>query len=264
MSQDRFWVFSTNQEKTDTRFLSRENVDFFFLQGKKCGIKYFFADKVRAWAQAESYAKEQFDTLIWIDPACVVFNPPTLFKLNDETQGTFRPVHVRNIGQLFGQNLDQFWRSIFSQCKTPQPLFSVISFVDGQEILPYYNTHCFSIAPEMGVLDKTLHHLSVLNSNSEFMNNYCSDTLHKIFLFQAVFAATLLKETSENKIRLLPTGYSYPINLVDKISPELAINKIDDLTVMVYEEKSILTDTLSKLEMSPARRQWLEQHNNIR
>jgi hypothetical protein len=263
MSQSRFWVFSTNQNNPDPPFISDEKVDFFPLQDINQENKYYFADKVRAWAQAETYACGQFDTLIWIDPACMVINPPTLFTLDDETKATFRPVHVRNIGQLFGQELDQFWRSIFSQCNTPQSLFSVISFIDGQEILPYFNTHCFSITPELGVLEKTLCHLTILNSNQDFMNTYCSDKLHKIFLFQAVLAATLLKEISEKQVRLLPPEYSYPIHLVEKISPELAITRLDDLTVMVYEEKSILEASLSNIDISPGMRQWLENYITI-
>jgi hypothetical protein len=263
MSQSRFWVFSINQNKPDPPFISDENVDFFPLQDINQENKYYFADKVRAWVQAETYACGLFDTLIWIDPACMVINPPTLFTLDDETKATFRPVHVRNIGQLFGQELDQFWRSIFTQCKTPDPSFTVNSFIDDQVIYPYFNTHCFSIAPKLGVLDKTLNHLNILNNNPEFMNTFCSDPLHKIFLFQAVLAATLLKEISEKQIRLLPPGYSYPLHLVDKIPAELSINELDELTVMVYEEKSILEASLSKIEISPGMRQWLENYITI-
>jgi hypothetical protein len=262
MSQFRFMVFCSDQ-KLDAKIISCENVDFFTLKGKNQEAQYYFADKVRAWAQAESYAKEHFDTLVWIDPVCLVANPPTLFTLDIDTLAAFRPVHIRNIGQLFRSELDQFWRSIFSQCQVPEPLFPVISFIDGQEIYPYFNTHCFSITPKMGVLEKTLGHLNILNSNQEFMNSCCSDKLHKIFLFQSVLAVTLLKETIENQIRFLPPDYSYPLHLIDKIPPELAINKLDDLTVMVYEEKSILENSLSKLKVSLTMRQWLENYITI-
>ena len=262
MSQSRFMVFSVDQ-KPDARIISCESVDFFTLNGKNQEAQYYFADKVRAWAQAESFAKEHFNTLVWIDPVCLVINPPTLFSLDNETLAAFRPVHIRNIGQLFRSDLDQFWHSIFSQCQISEPLFPVTSFIDSQEIYPYFNTHCFSINPKMGVLEKTLGHLNILNSNQEFMNNCCSNELYKIFLFQSVLAVTLLKETTKNQIRLLTPDYSYPLHLIDKISPDLAINKLDDLTVMVYEEKLILENSLSKLEVSLTMRQWLENYITI-
>jgi hypothetical protein len=79
-----------------------------------------------------------------------------------------------------------------------------------------------------------------------------------------VLAVTVLREVSEKQIRLLPTGYSYPLHLVEKIPAELAIKKLDELTVMVYEEKPILEDSLSKLEISLSKRQWLENFITIR
>lgn len=260
LHQSPFWIFSNNYE---TQLASDKNVDFFQLPESNLENHYFFSEKVRSWALAESYAKEDFDTLIWVDPACIVFNPPISFLLEDETLAAFRPVHIRNVGQLFGLEMDQFWTLIYAKCNTPKPSFSVKSFVDGQEIYPYFNTHCFSIMPRKGMLEKTLENLNVLDNDQEFISTCCSDNLHKVFLFQAVLVATVLNEISETQIRLLPPDYSYPLHLANKIADEDKIQDLEKLTVMVYEEKKIAEEVLSRLDMPLSKRQWLKKYFQI-
>ena len=45
----------------------------------------YFADKVYACAHAEELATGQFQSLIWIDPACLIIQPPLLFDLADRS-----------------------------------------------------------------------------------------------------------------------------------------------------------------------------------
>lgn len=261
LSQSPFWIFGTHH---DPRFTPGNNIEFFLLPESNHETQYYFPGKVRSWAMAEDCAKDNFDTLIWIDPACLILNPPESFILEKDFLAAFRPVHIRNVGQLFGQQPDEFWRAIFLQCETAKSFFSVKSYVDGQEIYPYFNTHCFSVSPKLGVLKKTLNNLTILDSDQEFMRTSCSDDLHKIFLFQAVLAATVLKEILEPQIRLLPPDYSYPLHLVDKITDEKKIKDIEGLTVLVYEERKIAENSLSQLDIPFNKRQWLDDYFIIR
>ncbi len=72
--------------------------------------RYLFADKVQACAQAEEMADETVGSLLWLNPECLVVQPPILFDLGRSYDAAFRAVHIRNVGSLAAEPLDTFWQ----------------------------------------------------------------------------------------------------------------------------------------------------------
>ena len=251
-----FWVFHTPNIKKFLNLENLANTRRFELEDQTPEAEYYFSTKVGAWARAEKMAKEQFCSLAWIDPSCIVLNEPKFFMLDKESVAACRPVHIRNVGQPAGMKIDGFWAAIFSQCNTPQLSDVIESYVDQQTILPYFNTHCFSVDPRIGVMAKTKENLDALAEDSRFIENYCSEEAHKIFLFQAVLSATLLATTPFKSIRILPPEYGYPFHLHKRISHQKRINNLSTLTIMVYEEERNLPLAFQQLTSSPEIEQW--------
>jgi len=53
----------------------------------------------------------------------------------------------------------------------------------------------------------------------ETFKSYLTDSLHRIFLFQAVLSAVITSSLNWEEIRLLTPDYSYPYHLRAKIPP---------------------------------------------
>lgn len=258
-----FVVYSSFSDTTNAIHDSSGKTRQIPLTGYPSNAPYFFASKVEAWAQAELMLENQTDTLIWIDPMCLVLQEPGEFALTREKIGAFRPVHIQNIGQPSQSPLDNFWQGIFDQCKTPNQTETVESFVDEKAILPYFNTHCFSINPQLGVLQRTLQNLKELAANSRFVKECLPDHLHKIFLFQAVLSATLLSGFGMSRIHLLTPDYGYPFHLQEKIQIQKRITDLSRISTLVYEDSVNLEKVFQQLKASEELRSWYENQKLI-
>ncbi len=90
-----------------------ENVEIHELEEAELKVAFPFWRKVQACAQAEALCGGEVGSLVWVDPASLVLKPPLAYVLRDNVHATFRPVHIRNIGQLFGQPLDGYWQYLY-------------------------------------------------------------------------------------------------------------------------------------------------------
>lgn len=255
-------MYSTSKETTYPFRDSSGNTSQIPLSEYPANAPYFFADKVQAWVQAEVLLENQTDTLVWIDPLCLVLREPGQFALLQDNAAAFRPVHIQNIGLSSQSPLDYFWQAIYDQCNTPRQTESVESYVDENSILPYFNTHCFSINPKLGVLRRTAQNLKDLTQNSQFVETCLSDHIHKIFLFQAVLSATVLSCCSLSKIQILTPDYSYPFHFQEKITLQKRITDLSKITTLVYEDFGNLEKLFQQLKSSEEIRSWYENLNS--
>lgn len=231
-----FLIFNQNNPNGISRLENLVNVEMLSVTDDNPQAGYFFRAKICAWAMAEELSC-QSRTLAWIDPYCLVIREPALLKCGKGIAAALRPVHVRNIGQPINGEIEGFWKGIYAQCKTPIWNDSVVSFVDEKSLLPYFNSHCFSLDPRRKILTRTKKNLEALANNSVFMESFCNDQLHRIFLFQAVLSATITSQVVYQSIRILPADYGYPFHLQDKIKAEKQITKMENMTIMVYEDE---------------------------
>ncbi|MEW5869820.1 MAG: hypothetical protein AB1894_11135 [Chloroflexota bacterium] len=221
---------------------------------------YLFSEKVHACARAEALADAQARTLVWLDPSCLITNPPVLFDLAPDHAAAFRPVHHKNVGLTAQEPLDAFWQAIYQAVGLRQAPFSLPSFVDRQELRPYFNTHCFAVDPAQGLLRAWQSHFERLAADQDFQARACSDTLHQVFLHQAILSALVASRLERGQLRILPPEYSYPLHMHPQVPPLDQPATLDELVCPVYEDAFVYPDTLNGLAAQQPLRAWLEQH----
>ncbi|MBN2174612.1 MAG: hypothetical protein JW731_10795 [Bacteroidales bacterium] len=248
------WVFCTDM-KISEGFIESDTLKRFQLKMDLPLSNYPLAEKVFACALAEEMAAlEGVQTLIWLNPDCLIFNPPELFSLRDQYDAALRPVHIRNVGSLANEPLDGYWQRVYEVVRVNQVPYNIESYVDGQTLRPYFNTHCFAINPAKGILQAWRVNFVTLLMDEEFQVDYCQDELHQIFLHQVVLSALLMKFIEKDRIFILPAEYSYPLHLQDKLPVSKRVQSLHKLVCMVYEENTLLEG----VEIQEPVRSWLK------
>jgi hypothetical protein len=218
---------------------------------------YEFAGKVAAAAQAEELAGN-VDSLVWFNPECLALQPPELLVLEHGIHAAFRPVHLRNIGQLPGQPRDALWSGIYAAAGLPEPRNLVETYIESQLILPYFNTHLYAIRPALGLLGSWWALFQRLVAEDRFQAIACGDDLHRLFLHQAVLSALLAPQ----RLRLLPPTYSYPLHLHRRVPIRRRPKRLDELVCPVYEDEFHYPETLNGLAAGPELESFLRELNN--
>jgi hypothetical protein len=202
-------------------------------------------------------ATENVQTLIWIDPGCLVIKPPLLFALGQSFDTAVRPVHIRNVGLTHSEPLDGFWKKIYEAVGVKDDTTTVETFVDVQRIRSYFNSHAFAVNPSSGLLRKWLDAFEILVSDEKFQISYCQDELHRIFLHQAVLSALLITSLDQKRIRILPPDYNYPYNLHQSVPLDRRALALNDLVCIAYEDRSLDPNVVDDIEIHEPLRAWL-------
>jgi hypothetical protein len=175
---------------------------------------YRFAYKALASATAEAMIEPGIASLVWLDCASLCLEPPVLFDISPKYDLAVRPVHIRNVGSLASEQLDDFWKVVYRSVGIDElPNETVESFMDKQIIRPYFNCCAYVINPALGILGRWWDCFQDLVGDIAFQSGPCSDELHQIFLHQAVFSALIVKYVAWDRIRPLPPSYWYPLHL---------------------------------------------------
>lgn len=242
LSQAPLWLFTTLPlaDFPGLSLTAQPGLEIIPLQTPAGYPGYPFLDKVFACAQAEARGSGSASTLVWINPECLVVNPPLAFELHLPYQAALRPVHHRNIGSLAGEPLDEFWAGIYRALGLREAPFFIQSMVDGQFLRPYFNTHCFAVNSQVGLMAAWLEFFLQLIHDSPYQQLACRAPLERIFLHQAVLSTLLAQRLGQAHILSLPPTYSYPLHLHDQIPAHLQASRLDGLTVAVYEEEQYL------------------------
>ena len=191
VSQNPVWLFEANP-RAECSHLAQVGLTIFPLQVPDSIQQALFSEKVFACAQAEAMAAPDVGSLVWIDPGCLVVNPPVLYELDAVCDAAFRPVHIQNVGLRVDEPLDAFWQGIYATVGITDVSATVQSFVDRQTLRAYFNSHAFAVNPALGLLGRWLEHFQALVCDAVFQQTSCQDELHQIFLFQALLSALLI------------------------------------------------------------------------
>lgn len=251
------WLFEANPQEVSCESLESLDVQRFPLVVPEAGRHYYFADKVYACAQAEGMVSPNVQSLIWIDPGCLVIRPPLLYSLGQAFDAAVRPVHIKNVGLLPDEPLDGFWKKICECVGVHDITTTVETFVDGQRIRSYFNSHAFAINPSKGLLRRWFECFEDLVSDGEYQKDSCQDELHQIFLHQAVWSALLVTELDSNRVRELPPDYNYPYNLHQSVLVERRAAVLNDLVSITYENRSLDPKQVDDIEIHDPLRSWL-------
>ena len=252
------WVFCSNPTHVPGTYRDLEDVHLvpLAIEDELC---YYFATKVYACARAEEMAGPSVRSLVWLSPECLIVNPPTLFDLRPTFDAAFRTVHHKNVGSLAKEPLDDFWKAIYRTVGLDDAPFTIESFIDLQQIRPYFNTHCFSIHPVRGICRVWWEYFKSMISDQTFQSRSCRDELHQIFLHQAILSAVVAKELDREQIRLLSPEYSYPLHMHHQIPGTRRAQTLNGLVCLVYEE----TRPVDAIEVREPLRSWLIEHMPI-
>jgi hypothetical protein len=253
------WVFDASPQGTASQGLETSKAEIFKLEIPAAIREYYFSEKVCACAQAESMAVGQVNSLVWIDPACLVLRPPNLFDLGETYDAALRPVHIRNVGLPAGAPLDRFWEGVYQQVGIPDIPTTVQSFIDQQTLRSYFNSHAFAIRPSLGLLHRWLEDFTALVCDHEFQQAACQDGPHQVFLFQALLSARLAASLDARRLRLLPPDYNYPYHLHNRVPAGQRPQALNELTLVSYEQHSLRPDQVRDIEIHEPLRTWLAQ-----
>jgi hypothetical protein len=218
---------------------------------------YPFGSKVTACARAEEFATKESTSLVYIDSACLVIQPPSLFELDADCDAAFRPVHIRNVGIPPFEPLDAFWRGIYTAVGVDDISSSVTSFVDGQILRTYFNSHAFSVQPALGLMQNWLEIFQRLVGDLSFQRTACADESHQVFLFQALLSALVAKSVDPERLRILPPNYNYPYHLQEQIPTNKRLGSLNDAVCITYEDLPVHPETITGIEIHQPLKNWL-------
>lgn len=256
LADAQFWIFSTDPKCSSG--LEDNRTGILPISVPSHIAAYPFGIKVAACAQAEQLASPGTHSMVWIDPSCLIVQPPILFDLNQTFDAAFRPVHIRNVGLPPNDPLDAFWQGIYAACGVKDVSTMVTSFVDNQRLRTYFNTHAFSINPVLGLMRSWYETFQRLVEDQDFQKAACPDEHHQIFLFQALLSALIAVSMEPTRMRLLPPTYNYPYDLHDRVPPKRRAAALGDLVCFAYEDRSIHPNALTDIQVHEPLRAWLE------
>lgn len=253
-------IFNVNPVQVSCKNLEDDITESVLLDVPEHLRRYYYGDKVYACSRAEELFPE-VDSLIWIDPGCLVINPPLGYILSKKEDCSVRPVHIQNVGLLTGEPLDVFWKEIFKTLGLKDIARSVETFIGKKTIRAYYNSHAFSVSPSTELLRKWLVHFNQLMQDDSYQKNACEDEWHKIFLHQAVLSGLIAGQCEKKRVKLLPPKYNYPYNLQNKVPVERRETLLNNLLTVAYENRSLDPDKLEDIRVNDPLKTWLQ--NNI-
>jgi hypothetical protein len=216
--------------------------------------------KVAACAHAEDLASARTRSLVWIDPFCLVVQPPALFKLGSDFDAAFRPVHIQNVGLPPNKPLNAFWRRIYDVVGIEDINSTITSFVDGKLLRTYFNSHAFAINPELRMMQRWYSLFQLLIEDISFQSTASADESHQIFLFQAILSTLVASSIEPGRLRILPATYNYPYNLQDRIPASRRLKTLNETVCFTYEDRSIHPEAINGIDVHQPLRGWLTNH----
>jgi hypothetical protein len=216
-----------------------------------------FAGVVVACAEAEERATAA--TLVWVDPRVLFCRPPSLLDLGGDADVGVRPVHVGNVGSPRAGSPDAYWRRLYEELGVADADAgdSVASFVDERELRPYYNSHVLAVRPALALLRRRREHFERLVADPAFLAGPCADEAHRVFLFQAVFAAVVTAAVGTARRRVLPPDYAYPYNLHAEVRAECRATALEELVCFAWEGRSLRPELVEDVRVGEPLRTWL-------
>jgi len=250
-------VYSNLDEQPD--IADEDRAQLFLVDPAEVYLGYPLGAKVFYCSKAERELAGRVSTMVYLDPCALILRPPMLFETGHHDDACIRPVHLKNVGQPSGQALSAYWRWVYDLVGNGIPDFRVTSYVDGCLLFPYYNTHCFSVKPELGLCQHWADLFAAAVKDNSFQRELCTDFPHRIFLHQVIFSCLLAGRLGKERIHILPIDYSYPYHLHAQVPPDLRSASLNDLTHVVYEESNLSPLQMHDIEINEPLKTWLSE-----
>jgi hypothetical protein len=221
-----------------------------------------YSGKVFAAARAETAAKGAVSILVWMDEdTAVLMEPRELALVRGKTLG-YRPVTHRNIGSLYSEKPDAFWRRVYEKLSVPESaVFPMKTVADGATIRPYFNAGLLAVRPERGLMSAWAEAFSALYRDPVLAGICAKDERARIFLHQAALSGAIVKRLGRSEMAPLPDGYNYPLFFEKRYDADKAFDDLDGVVTLRYESsfKNPAPDWSAKLKGPAATVSWLEK-----
>jgi len=176
----------------------------------------------------------------------------------DAARGTPRRAALEDPGRAAGVPSDTTGDARRAATGSGRSGLTVESFVEGETLRPFFNSHGFALRPGLGLCRRWLEAFEELVGDAAFTAAACADELHRVFLFQAVLSAVLDVTVGPSRLRLLPPTYSYPYNLHGRVPAARRATALEDLVSVVYEGRSLRPAEVADVAVGEPLRSWLE------
>jgi hypothetical protein len=221
---------------------------------------YPFAYKVFAASKIVADIKYLPQRIIWLDPSAILLKVPELFNPEDAFDIALRPVHVRNVGASINQKIDGYWEKIYDEVELDySKLRPVRTYVDQEEILPYFNCGMYSIKGENELLNSWWRSFRRLAEDRHFQDCICTSFQQRLFLHQSIFSALVCKVIPYEKVFILPREYGYPLHFHARLLSEKRHVGMDEVAVMLGYREDISDEERHALfkKSTGKLREWL-------
>ncbi|HRS94358.1 MAG TPA: hypothetical protein P5179_03715 [Candidatus Latescibacteria bacterium] len=220
-----------------------------------------FATKAVAARHAESRVAESGDLLVWMDSGSLVLREPAELLLDDDHVLGCSPVDHTLIGSPFSEPLDGFWEYVYRACGVDRSsVFPVTSVVDRRKIRAYFNAGLLVVKPQRGILRAWGENVRRICTGADVKGLLKGNPLHRVFLHQAVLAATILARVDRNEILLFTPHVNYPLHMHADHPANQATKSMDDLVTCRYEGFFARDDWAKTVPVSDALEAWIRTH----
>jgi hypothetical protein len=221
-------------------------------------LKFPFAGKVAAAAQAEKLAEGEAAVLVWMDADSFVIQEPDPLVLETGKVLGCRPVDHVLIGPKWSEPLDPFWQRIYAACEIDESsAFPMRTSVDEVDIRPYINAGMLVVRPERKILRTWWDTFHKIYLKPEFDHFYQQNQLYKIFVHQAVLAGVVMKLVKREEIFELPWRVNYPFHMHDKYPAARKPAAMNDLVSCRFDTFFEDQSWMEKLAVEEPLRSWL-------
>jgi hypothetical protein len=172
-----------------------------------------------------------------MDTDTLVLKEPLALILKGGEKIAIAPVHVKNISSRMDQPADGFWQLVYSQCRVSKNrIYPMTTIVDKVQIRPHFNAGLISVNPQAGILRRWRDNFAELYQDQRMQEFYQEDQRYKLYLHQAVLAATILNLCSRSEIKLLPDEYNFPLHLVSQMDEKSKPAFLNRLVTARYDD----------------------------
>lgn len=220
-------------------------------------LKFPFAGKTIAAAEAEGLAEQRNALLAWHDRTGMIQQAPDAFRLPDGVALGFRPTDIANIGAPFDAPLPPFWKEICTCFDiTPEDLPPITTCIDRKTCYLYINAGLLVVDPRRKILRSWAKGLRETYNLPQFTGFYHENSAYAVFMHQAVLTAVAAKETVPEERRILPDGYLFSIDNFFDYPPEFRPGSLDEIITGRFHEFFSFKDWENKIIASDALIAW--------
>jgi hypothetical protein len=224
-------------------------------------LRFPFARKVFAAAQAETDAAGRTRILVWMDEDTIVLQEPRDFLLPRGVSLAYRPVTHQRIGSSFDQPPDAFWSRVYERLAVPESaVFAVVTPADSQRIRAYFNAGLLVVRPERGILRRWAADFPVLYRDTVFVEMCRQDRFKALFLHQAALAGAILSGLGRREMLELSPRHNFPLFFREMYGARREFDSIADVVTLRYDVyfQNPAPDWSERLEGPPGIVAWLK------